>query len=152
MLARRAIAPLFAVLFGLLAGSALHADEAGIAPGEAYERARAGTLVLVDIRTPPEWRRTGIGAGAVPLDMRDGSFRDELLDALGGDPSTPVAVICASGGRSARLQERLSLAGFTNVIDVPEGMTGGANGPGWIARGLPLARYPAAASVTIGRQ
>ena len=30
--------------------------------------------------------------------------------------------------------------GFSKVINIPEGMLGSSDGPGWIARGLPLTR------------
>jgi hypothetical protein len=35
---------------------------------------------------------------------------------------------------------RMEAAGFTRILDVPEGMVGSAAGPGWIARGLPVER------------
>lgn len=107
---------------------------------EAFREASAGRLVLVDIRTPGEWAATGVGRGAYPLDMRRNDFPQALLALMGGDPDRPVALICASGGRSARLARRLRQAGFSRVHDVPEGMTGSRAGPGWIARGLPAAR------------
>jgi len=40
--------------------------------------------------------------------------------------------------RSARVSNQLIAAGFTYIIDVPEGMLGSAAGPGWLERGLPL--------------
>jgi rhodanese-related sulfurtransferase len=59
---------------------------------------------------------------------------------LGGDKSKPVALICAQGVRSSRLSRTLRKGGYTNIIDVPEGMTGSYAGPGWIERGLPITR------------
>ena len=108
-----------------------------LTPPEALEAARAGDLLLVDIRRPEEWAQTGVPEGALPLDMRRDDFTEALLAEL-GDPTRPVALICARGVRSDRLSARLASAGFTTVIDVPEGMLGSPAGPGWLARGLPV--------------
>jgi rhodanese-related sulfurtransferase len=104
----------------------------------AHARALAGSLMLIDIRRPDEWQATGIGEGAQPLDMRRDDFADALLALTKGDATSPVALICARGVRSARLATRLAGTGFSTIINVPEGMLGAAEGPGWIARGLPL--------------
>ncbi|CTQ50640.1 rhodanese-like domain-containing protein [Jannaschia donghaensis] len=109
-------------------------------PPEALAAARAGDILLIDIRRPDEWQATGIAEGARPLDMR----RDDFLAALGdysdGDLDRPIALICARGVRSDRVSARLQAAGFTNVIDIPEGMLGSSAGPGWLERGLPVVR------------
>jgi rhodanese-related sulfurtransferase len=109
-----------------------------LTPAQAHEAALAGALILVDIRRPDEWTRTGIGEGATPLDMRRSDFEDALLAASQGDPARPIALICARGVRSRRMSERLKAAGFTRIIDVPEGMLGSGAGPGWLGRGLPV--------------
>lgn len=106
----------------------------------ANTRAMAGTLTLIDIRRPDEWQATGIGEGAQPLDMRRGDFTDALLVLVKGNTAAAIALICARGVRSARLATRLTGAGFGHIINVPEGMLGAAEGPGWIARGLPVRR------------
>jgi rhodanese-related sulfurtransferase len=115
---------------GSIEGSALSVQD-------AHAAASAGTLTLIDIRRPDEWRTTGIGEGAIPLDMRDPAFEEKLLALVAG-VQAPVALICARGVRSRHLASRLEGAGFTNIIDVPEGMFGSGAGPGWIAAGLPL--------------
>lgn len=108
-----------------------------ISATDAHARAIAGDIILVDIRRPDEWRLTGLGEGAVPLDMRRRDFAEVLGNLTGPDRTRPVALICAAGVRSARTARRLEKAGFTNVLNVPEGMTGSAAGPGWLRRGLP---------------
>jgi rhodanese-related sulfurtransferase len=105
---------------------------------EAQRRVAAGDLTLVDIRRPDEWADTGSGTGAMRLDMRDDDFVASLMAAVNGNRDAPIALICARGVRSARLANRLSEAGFTQIINVPEGMSGSSAGPGWIARGLPV--------------
>ena len=109
-----------------------------LSPPEAHEAAAAGAVLLVDIRRPDEWSRTGVGEGAVPLDMRRQDFEDALLVAAEGNKALPIALICARGVRSRRMSERLKAAGFTRIIDVPEGMLGSGAGPGWLRRGLPV--------------
>lgn len=107
---------------------------------DAHSAALSGDVLLVDIRTPAEWRASGIGEGAQPLDMRRDDFTAALAALAGGDVSRPIALICARGVRSARLSNALSQAGFTRIIDVPEGMLGSRAGPGWVAAGLPVER------------
>lgn len=109
---------------------------------EAFQRAREGSIILVDIRLPSEWRETGVGENAVPITMHQGiyNFVDKLKKAA-GDNELPIALICAEGVRSADMQSRLVEYGFKGVIDVREGMMGSDNGPGWIKSGLPVNHY-----------
>ena len=133
---------LWRVLLGLQAdGSTSEQTLAMARYADAHAAAVAGRILLVDIRRPDEWGRTGIGAGAVPLDMRRSDFTDALLVETKGRRDAPVALSCARGGRSSRLSARLSAAGFTNIIDVPEGMLGSGAGPGWIKTGLPVVAF-----------
>jgi len=120
--------------------SALTEDFAGdvVDAPTAKQMVDAGDLVLIDIRRPDEWERTGVAEGASPLDMRRDDFTDALAELVAGNRDAQIAVICARGVRSARLANRLADAGFTNIIDVPEGMLGSAAGPGWLARDLPV--------------
>ncbi len=104
----------------------------------AHRLASEGKLLLIDIRRPDEWKKTGSGEGATRLDMRREDFIAELDKMTGGDRSKPVALICARGVRSSRMNNRLVEAGFTNIIDVPEGMLGSKAGPGWLKRSLPV--------------
>jgi rhodanese-related sulfurtransferase len=105
---------------------------------QAFAKAATGKITLVDIRTPEEWAETGTGAGAQRLDMRRVDFVSALDKLIGGDRSKPVALICARGVRSSRLSRVLRESGYTNIIDVPEGMLGSYAGPGWLERGLPV--------------
>ena len=109
-------------------------------PQAAFDAARDGAILLVDIRRPDEWMETGIPEGATPIDMRRADFI-EALDALAtGDRGRRIALICARGVRSDRMSARLTEAGFTRIADVPEGMLGSRAGPGWLMRGLPVMR------------
>lgn len=116
-------------------------DHPRLSPAEAFAKARAGEIRLIDIRTPREWRQTGVPVGGIPLDMRRKDFLEALSAHLEGNRNAPVALICARGVRSARMTRALAEAGFGNVMDVPQGMLGSASGPGWIAGNLPVARW-----------
>lgn len=107
---------------------------------EAHERSRKGEIVLVDIRTPEEWKETGVAttAHAITMHQDPRSFRQQLLAAMGGDRTRPVALICRTGNRSSNLQAEMRRAGFTNVADVGEGMAGSRHGKGWLKSGLPV--------------
>ena len=111
--------------------------EAMTAP-EAYEAAKAGEIVLVDIRRPEEWAETGIAEGAVALDMTAPDFVKQLVEIRRKFPKKPIAMICRTGNRSNYATTTLDRQGFPGLIDVKEGMAGGPNGPGWLKRGLPI--------------
>ncbi|MEM6498800.1 MAG: rhodanese-like domain-containing protein [Pseudomonadota bacterium] len=108
-----------------------------MAPPEALAAAARGEILIVDIRRPDEWDRTGIAEYAVGIDMRDEDFISKLTAARVSN-TQPIAVICARGVRSARMTRRLEEAGIRPLIDIPEGMLGSPAGPGWIARALPV--------------
>ncbi len=105
---------------------------------EAYALAKVGTVKLIDIRSPDEWRQTGIGEGAVKISMHEPGFISRVDALLDGDRSRPIALICARGNRSRRMKSLLNEAGFTNVINVSEGMLGSEAGAGWLKRKLPV--------------
>lgn len=109
---------------------------------EAFELAQANKITLVDIRRPDEWRQTGTAQGVQTINMLHPEgitgFANTLDQAVGGDRSAPIVLICRTGSRSSRLAPALAELGFTNVRHVPEGMLGSSHGPGWIARGLPV--------------
>lgn len=114
-----------------------------LTPPQALELARAGELVIVDVRLPSEWLATGLPAGARGVSLQNpitGAIRPDfvadLLAALDGDRDTPIALICAQGVRSRVASQLVERAGFRAVHDIGEGMLGDSSGPGWIDRGL----------------
>lgn len=117
------------------------ADDGRLAADEALRRAETGELVLVDVRSPLEWRRTGLPARAVPVTIHNSGGPEAFLRAIeaavSGDRDRPVALICASGARSRAAQSFLAARGFTHVYDIAEGMHGSRHGPGWLSRRLP---------------
>jgi rhodanese-related sulfurtransferase len=109
----------------------------------AMAAALKGEVVLVDIRSREEWKQTGLAAPAKPISMHEGGFLQKLMEVADGDRNKPIAIICATGGRTRYLQHALAGAGFTNIIDVSEGMEGSPAGPGWLKRGLPVKPFAA---------
>ncbi|PCJ05336.1 MAG: rhodanese [Rhodobacteraceae bacterium] len=116
-------------------------DRPRLTVAEAYQQAQSGDITLIDIRTPIEWTAVGVPVGSHQIDMRRQDFAEAVALVTGGDRSAPIALICARGVRSARMTLALSKAGFSNIIDVPEGMLGSRDGPGWLASNLPVARW-----------
>lgn len=137
---------ILALLIGLLAlGGEVRAASAlppVLSAPEAHQLQLEGRILLVDIRSPKEWRKTGVAAGALTVTVHRRDFASALLAAVGGDYDRPIAIICATGGRTALARHYLGLMGFSAVVDVSEGMLGNSRGPGWIRRGLPVIAYP----------
>lgn len=108
---------------------------------EAAEKAASGEVLIIDVRSPQEWAETGVPQGAerVTIHNPDGvqAFVAEVLEVTGGDRDRPIAFICAAGVRSSYAQQLAREAGYTNVVNIREGMMGSADGKGWLAKGLP---------------
>lgn len=115
------------------------AAAADLAPPDALAQAQAGKTTIVDVRTPEEWRQTGIAPGARTADVMTAEGTDafvaQVLNAAGGDKSAPLALICRSGQRSVRAVRLLESRGFANVSNIGEGMNG------WVRRGLPVTQW-----------
>lgn len=130
------IAILIAVIF-VVAPSSVWAAETMSAP-EALSSVEAGDMILLDIRTPQEWKETGIASVAIPLTMHSQQFLSGFQKVVEENPGKTIGIICATGGRTQWLQAELAKRGFAPVVNVSEGMMGSKTGPGWIARGLAL--------------
>lgn len=130
-------------LAGLLHVTAGATEAAIVDPSQARAAAARGEVTIVDIRRPSEWRATGVPEGAAlisletPRGMR--GFLDRIAALTGGDKAMPLALICAGGVRSSYAAAALRAEGYTNVVDIGEGLLGSAHGPGWLQRRLPTA-------------
>ena len=126
----------------LLAWSATASANPDLTAPEAAAAVSAGKITLIDIRTPPEWKETGVAKGAQLINMLHPQgapgFTNALLDKMNGDRNAPIALICRTGNRTTQVQRYLQSQGFTQVYNVKEGRAGRGAGPGWIKRGLPV--------------
>lgn len=133
-----------ALLCGLLLTGGAWAGSSQLRADDAFRRAQSGKITLIDIRSPAEWRQTGVPQGALPITMHDpagiDAFYRAVLAATGNDKAKPVALICAAGNRSRWAQKFLADKGFTHIENVGEGMFGNGAQPGWLRRGLPIDR------------
>ena len=116
-----------------------------IDPVSAFELCKAGTAVLVDVRTAEE-RKFGVAPGSVHIAWQTGTamirnprFLKELSAKISRD--TIVLFICRSGRRSADAAAAASKDGYLNAFNVLEGFEGADKQPGsvsgWRHHGLP---------------
>lgn len=133
------------VLQILLFSANSYSDEKEISVITANTLSNKGEVLLIDIRAESEWEQTGVAPQAVTLSMHQSggvpAFESALTQLLNGDKDKPIALICAGGVRSAKLQRYLQQRGFTQVLDVVEGMQGGLFTDGWIDHQLPIKSY-----------
>ncbi len=104
----------------------------------AYNAVISEQLLLIDIRTPNEWRRTGIPVGAYGIDMDSKEFYPELRALAEQYPNRKIALISTTGGRSAYLARYLARQGVL-VYDVPGGIVGKSTS--WKSKNLPFYKY-----------
>jgi rhodanese-related sulfurtransferase len=130
----------FLALMALLAAQPALAQGTSLTatPPEAHKLLTEKKAVLIDIRTPGEWAETGVAEGALTIDMTDPMFMRKISEAVGGDRSKPVALICRTASRSSTVQQAMMQSGYINVINVEGGMIGNRTDKGWIKHGLPL--------------
>lgn len=125
--------------FCILAISALQVQAApAMDVKSAFDKAKSGEIVLVDIRDPSEWRQTGIGAHAHPISIHRRGFLQKLQVLQEANKDKPLAFICAHANRSRKVTNALPRYGFSNIYDVRPGME--APG-GWIKSGLPIRKW-----------
>jgi rhodanese-related sulfurtransferase len=106
----------------------------------ALQSAIARGVHLVDIRTPQEWKQTGVIAGSIRLTafLDNGQMNPQFIETFRQhipSPDQPVALICRSGRRTQALAQILSAQlGYKGVLNVTGGIIG------WSAQGLPLVK------------
>ena len=86
-----------------------------------------GEMPIIDVRTPGEWRETGIIKGAHTImffDERGGYNVQAFLKALNQavDTKKPFALICHTGSRTATISEFLDKELGFQVINLTGGM------------------------------
>jgi rhodanese-related sulfurtransferase len=89
-----------------------------LTPRDAHAALAAGTLLLVDVRTQPEWDRARVANSVhIPLDQLEKRW-DEIEPASGQQ----VAILCHHGVRSMKATLMLRQFGLTNVKSVAGGI------------------------------
>ena len=143
---------LWLLVIVVLAGAGIYmlmanrsADYLELTAPEAQRLVMGGEVTLIDIRTPQEWRQTGVPRDTKLVNMvhpggADG-FVSAILKQVGDDTDAPIALICRTGNRTTQVQRLLVARGFSQVYNVTEGMVGSSAGPGWLKRGLPVDPY-----------
>jgi rhodanese-related sulfurtransferase len=139
---RRATGGLAAALVTLAAAlpAAAQNTPLNVTPPAAAKLVADKQAILVDIRTPAEWRETGVAEGAHRLDMTDPHFDAKLSRLVEGDRTRPIALICRTASRTRTVQAALMQGGYKTIINVEGGMIGNQADKGWIAHGLPVKR------------
>jgi rhodanese-related sulfurtransferase len=111
-----------------------------VSPPEAQKLVGEKKAILIDIRTPEEWRETGVAETAHKLDMNDPMFLAKLSALTGGDRAKPVALICRTANRTRTVQQALLQSGYATIINVEGGMVGNSADKGWLKHGLPVVK------------
>lgn len=88
---------------------------------EIIEKVGSGQMMLIDVRELAELRASGKARGAlhVPLSllaMRADPKSPDHVASL--QPDSPVAVYCASGGRSGMAAQVLARLGYKDVVNI----------------------------------
>ena len=98
-----------------------------------------GDVEIIDVRTPMEFREVRAAkASNIPLDALDPR---SVMKTRNGSAEEPLYVICKSGTRAAKAQQKFIDAGFTSVINVEGGTEA------WVNAGLPVVRGKKAVSL-----
>jgi rhodanese-related sulfurtransferase len=105
-------------------------------PLETQQRRAAGTVHLLDVRTPAEFRALHAdGATLMPLDQFDPAAVAASVPA-----GTIIHLLCKSGARAKMAAEKLTAAGCPCVV-----VDGGTEA--WAGAGLPVVRGKKAMSL-----
>ncbi len=121
-------------LIGALLGVSLAACEmqeqqgakTTVTPREVYEQRASKDVVIIDVRTPAEFRMERIKeAQNKPLDQIQNWVKDLPKDKK-------IYFVCRSGNRSGQAQRIAQQAGYTNAYNMEGGMLA------WRREGLPV--------------
>ena len=101
-----------------------------------FEKMKKDGVLVIDIRTAPEWKETGIIEGAKKITFFSERGQPLIADwffELGHlikDKKTPFIIYCAHASRSKVLGEGLDSMGFEKVYELKGGIENG-----WIKAG-----------------
>jgi len=96
---------------------------------ESFEKAKREGVPVIDIRTPSEWRETGVIKGSHTVMFFDRSGRYDLksflerLSKLGINKDKPFILVCRSASRTKMVGDFLSdRMGFKKVYELKGGI------------------------------
>src|SRR5262249_48344903 len=113
-------------------GKEIKMTVATISPAQLVELCKSGTIDLIDVRTPVEFRELHVEkARNVPLDRLDPIA---AVEAPPGDTNSPTYLLCRSGRRGRQACEKFLAAGYTNVVNIEGGTLA------CVEAGLPIVR------------
>jgi rhodanese-related sulfurtransferase len=101
-----------------------------------FEKLKKEGVTVIDIRTPDEWKTTGIIEGAHKITFFNIQGQPLLADwffevgHLLKDKKTPFIIYCAHASRTQSLGQGLAQMGFENVYELKGGIENG-----WIKQG-----------------
>jgi rhodanese-related sulfurtransferase len=103
-----------------VAAQATYADApiVNVSAVEAQEVLKQKDIVILDIRTPQEFRASRI-SGAININFYDPSFPDELNKL---DRNKTYFVYCRSGNRTGQSMRLFSQLGFKNIFHLQRGI------------------------------
>ncbi|AGH82230.1 rhodanese domain-containing protein [Psychromonas sp. CNPT3] len=87
--------------------------------------------IVVDVREPADYKKGHI---VHAKNITQSQIDDGKLSMIESHKQTPIIVVCDSGLRSKASAIKLAKAGFTNVNNLDEGMSG------WVSENLPVIR------------
>lgn len=101
-------------------------EKTTVTPREVYEQREKKDVVIIDVRTPAEFRMERIKeAQNKPLDQIDQWVKELPKDKK-------IYFVCRSGSRSGQAQRIAQQAGYTNTYNMQGGMLA------WKREGLPV--------------
>lgn len=119
----------FIFLFLFSSGHLVAAELVNLTTSQVNHKLSEKALVI-DIRTPGEWKKTGIIPGSHPVKFFDkrGKFdADQWLaevKKLQTSPDQEIILVCRSGGRSGKAGQYLTKKrGMSNISHLVGGMT-----------------------------
>ena len=97
-------------------------------------------IPIIDVRTPPEWKQTGLLKGAIPIMFFDQNGQPQINSFLqklqkNVDTTKTFAIICHTGARTSVIAPWLSEKLHYKVINILGGMD-------YATQNLKLKTYP----------
>ena len=108
---------------------------------DTFAKLMAKGYPVIDIRTPMEWKQTGIIKGAHKMMFFAPDGQPDLagwffeLGHLVKDKNEPILIYCAHASRSKSLGQGLNQMGFKNVYELKGGIENG-----WIKSGKKIVK------------